>query len=98
MKTQHTARIANMIMGVWLMLSSLIWHHTSAQFINIWLVGIFVILVSLSGIWAPSARYLNTLLALWLFLSAWGFTEASAATIWNSVITSVVIFAFSLIP
>jgi hypothetical protein len=46
----------------------------------------------------PWVRYLNTLLAIWLFISAWALPSVSAGTIWNNVLVSIAIFVLSLIP
>ncbi len=46
----------------------------------------------------PAVRYLNTLLAIWLFISAFAFPHVSVAPVWNNAIVAIVIFVISLIP
>jgi len=97
MKAPHTARLVNIALGLWLIASGFIWHHAPGQFANAWLVGTAVIFCSLIGIRIPAARYVNTLLSLWLLLSPWALSSATPRTIWNSVLVAVGVFAFSLI-
>jgi hypothetical protein len=46
----------------------------------------------------PWVRYLNTLLAIWLFISAWALPSRSPGTIWNNVLVAIAIFIVSLVP
>lgn len=92
------ARIVNGILGIWLVLSSLLWPHTSAQFANAWLVGVFIVLTAVSSMWAPSLRYVNSILAVWLFLSPWALHGTATGTLWNNVVVAVAVFSFSLVP
>ncbi len=95
---QMSPRLLNAILGVWLILSSFLWIHTRSQFINAWLVGIFIFLTAVSSIESPSLRVVNTVLAVWLFLSSWAFQGAAAETIWNNTVVAVVVFSLSLTP
>jgi hypothetical protein len=45
----------------------------------------------------PWARYLNTVLAVWLFISAWALPTLSIATVWNNVLVAIAIFVVSLV-
>ncbi len=96
MNRAHSARIANAVLGVWLILSSLLWRDTVAQFASDWIIGVLITLVSLAGFWAPSLRYVNTCVAVWLFLSAWWMRWEHTATFWNTVVVAALVFAFSL--
>ncbi|MGH7271714.1 MAG: hypothetical protein ACREJ3_14885, partial [Polyangiaceae bacterium] len=44
----------------------------------------------------PWVRYLNTILAIWLFISAWSLPAQSVGTIWNNVLVAIAIFIVSL--
>ncbi len=92
------ARIANVILGVWLFISAFIWNHTPAQFNNAWIVGILCVIFSLIAMRAPQVRFLNTILAAWLFISAWALPRATAGTAWNSVLVAIAMFIVSLLP
>jgi len=44
----------------------------------------------------PEARYLNTLLAVWLFISVWALPRVTLATQWNNALVAIGIMALSL--
>ena len=94
----NSARYWNVIIGIWLFISAFVWAHTPAQQTNTWLCGLLCIAFALWASAAPAVRYLNTALAVWLFISVWALPAVSAATVWNNIICSVLIFVISLIP
>lgn len=91
-------RIATVVLGAWLFISAFLLPYSSAQFTNTWIVGLAVVVFSLFGIASVPARFLNTLAAIWLFLSVWLLPGATTGTRWNSAVTAVLIFIFSLAP
>ncbi len=66
-----TARIVNIVLGIWLFVSAFIWPHSYAQMTNTWIVGLLCVAFALIAMRVPEVRYLNTLLAVWLFISVW---------------------------
>ncbi len=92
------ARIANIVLGVWLFISAFLWPHTYTQMTNSWILGVLCVVFALVALSAPPARYLNTALAVWLFISAFAFTANSQGTVWNNAIVAVLIFFFSMVP
>ena len=93
------ARIANVILGVWLFISAFAWWHGAAQMTNTWIVGILQVIFALVAIFVvPKARYLNTALAIWLFISSISIPSPSTGAVWNNVIVAVLTFVFSLVP
>ena len=86
------ARIANVVLGVWLFISAFIWAHTQAQMTNTWIVGALCAIFALAAMRAPQARYVNTALAIWLFISVWVLPTMSAATLWNNVLVAIAVF------
>jgi hypothetical protein len=44
------------------------------------------------------ARFLNTLLAIWLFITAFAIPHVSSATVWNNALVAIAIFVVSLMP
>jgi hypothetical protein len=93
------ARIANVILGVWLFISAFAWLHSSAQFTNTWILGVLQVIFALVALFsAPQARYLNTALAIWLFISAFALPRLSIGTTWNNAIVAILTFLFSLVP
>ena len=99
MNNGNSARIINVILGVWLFISAFIWPHSQAQLTNTWILGVLAVIFGLVAMFAaPMARYLNTLVAIWLFISAFALVSVSAGTVWNNVIVAILMFIFSLIP
>jgi hypothetical protein len=94
-----TARILNIILGVWLFISAFIWQHSAAQQTNTWILGVLAVVFALVAMYAAAqARYLNTILAIWLFISAFALPRISVGTVWNNVLVAIAIFALSLVP
>ncbi len=92
------ARIANIILGVWLFISAFIWPHGASQLTNTWIVGVVTVAIALIALAAPPVKYLNTALSIWLFISVWVLPGANAGTQWNNAIVAILIFLFSLAP
>ena len=84
-------------LGVWLAVSAFLWAHSSAQESNACMVGIVAAATAALGLKIARLRWINGVLALWLFVSAWMLPHVSSATIWNSVIVSMVMFSVSII-
>lgn len=87
----------NALLGGWLFLSAFLWPHTSAQFANTWIVGALIAIFALIGLAAPPARFLNTILSVWLFISTWAMPTISSATVWNNVLVAIAVFIVSLL-
>jgi hypothetical protein len=93
-----TARIINIVLGVWLFVSAFLWPHSYAQMTNTWIVGLLCIAFALIAMRVPEVRYLNTILAAWLFISVWALPSISLATQWNNALIALAIFFVSLAP
>jgi SPW repeat len=91
-------QVANVILGIWLILSAFIWPHTYAQMTNTWIVGVLCVAFSVIAMRVPEVRYLNTVLAIWLFISVWALPNAEPGTRWNNVLVAIAIFLCSLAP
>jgi hypothetical protein len=87
------------LLGIWLIISAYFWPHVVGQVTNAWIVGILAIVLSAIATYSsPQARYGNTVLGVWLFLSAFIVVGTTTATMWNNVIVGVLMFLFSLVP
>jgi hypothetical protein len=93
-----TARIVNIVLGIWLFVSAFLWPHTYAQMTNTWIVGVLAVAFALAAMRVPEVRYVNTLLAVWLFISVWALPTMSVATQWNNALVGIAIFFVSLAP
>ena len=93
-----TARIVNIVLGIWLFVSAFIWPHTYAQMTNTWILGALTVIFALSAMRVPETRYINTVLAVWLVISVWALPSMNLATQWNNAIVAIAIFFVSLAP
>ncbi|WP_437478586.1 hypothetical protein WME75_30570 [Sorangium sp. So ce1014] len=93
-----TVRGINIALGVWLVISAFLWRHSQGQFTNTWVVGALCVLFAVLAIWAPRARYLNAILALWLFVSTWWIPALSAGTVWNNALVAIGLLIVSFVP
>jgi hypothetical protein len=96
--TYASARIVNIILGIWLFISAFIWPHTYAQMTNTWILGVLTVAFALIAMRVPEVRYLNTILAVWLFISVWALPSMSVGTMWNNALVAIAIFFVSLAP
>jgi hypothetical protein len=102
------ARWVNVVLGAWLFISAVIWWPPGAAFIwwppgssaapNSWLVGLVIVAVSLIAMYVSWVRWLNTALAVWLFVSTLAFTDMSSGAAWNNEIIALLVFLMSLLP
>jgi hypothetical protein len=87
------------VLGLWLIASSVVWPHSPSQILNACVVGVLVVLVALVALTAnPRARYVNSALAVWLFASVFLLPTASRWTAWNDLFVAIMILACSLVP
>ena len=92
------ARIISILAGVWFFISVFFWPHSAAQTTNCWASGVLVIGFAALAMAQPGARFLNTILGLWIFFSAWVVPSETTGEIWNALAVGVVVFACSLVP
>jgi hypothetical protein len=93
-----SARVINVILGVWLFISAFAWQHSPQQLTNTWVLGVLCVAFALIALAMPQARYLNTVLAVWLFISAFVLPRANSGTVWNNALVAIAIFLASLSP
>jgi hypothetical protein len=92
------ARVLNVVVGAWVVLSAFLWHHTLSSRTNTWICGLLVVVFSLIALRAPRARFVTTAVAVWLFITSFTIATVSESTVWNNWICAVVIFFISLVP
>jgi hypothetical protein len=92
------ARLVNVVLGVWLVISAFAWPHSYAQQTNTWILGLLCVVFALVAFYDPVVRYLNTVLATWLFISCWALPQLSLGTLWNNALVAIAIFFVSLLP
>jgi len=92
------ARIANIIVGVWLFISAFIWPHSASSRMNTWIVGALCAIFAVIALKSPPVRWVNAVLSVWLFFSALSIYHLSGGTYWNNLIAAIVMFIASLVP
>ncbi len=94
----NNARIIAVVLGVWLFVSAFLWPHSYAQMTNTWIVGVLCVAFALIAMRVPEVRYLNTIRAVWLFISVWALPTINTGTMWNNALVAIAIFIVSLAP
>ncbi len=92
------ARIANLILGVWLFISAFLWPHSRAEMTNTWIMGVIIAVFALIAMRAPQARWVNTAAAIWTFIAVWALPHSNVGTQWNNALVAIVVFLLSLVP
>jgi hypothetical protein len=86
----------NIIVGIWLFISTFLWRHSPAQFSNTWIMGVIVAGVAALALVWPTIRYLNTLAGTWLSISAFALPTIAAGTRWNNFLVGIIVVTLSL--
>ena len=91
----------NLLAGIWLIISPWVLnYHSRDAYWNPIVFGAIVAafaLVRMAGAFRESSlSYLNALIGVWLFISAWWLTD-SAQAFWNVLIAGVVVFVLGLL-
>jgi hypothetical protein len=98
MRDLNTARIISLILGAWLFISAFIWPHSASQLNNTWILGALVVVFTIVSMKVPEVRYLNAVVAVWLFISVWALPTYELGTQWNNALCAIAIFFVSLAP
>lgn len=96
-RTPEGARIINIVVGAWVFVSAFIWMHAGADLTNTWIVGLAIAVIAAIGLGVPQIRFVNTALAIWLFISAFALPTVLSATVWNNAIAAIIVFIASLV-
>jgi hypothetical protein len=87
----HPARYLNVALGFWLLVSTFLWAHSSAQFVVTWLTGVAMTFFGLIALGIPRFEIVNVVLGAWLVVSAFALPRIGAATNRNSVIVGLLV-------
>lgn len=91
------ARVANIVLGVWLFLSAFVWQHSGASQTNSWILGVIIAVVAGIAMAQPAVRWVNALAAVWLFISTFVIPHVTTATMWHNAILAIAVFALTFI-
>jgi len=87
----------NVGLGVWLLLSSLLWRRGGPTFVNLWVTGIIVIVTALLAMRMPRLRFVSVAAGVWLIASMFAFPDYSSPIVWNNVFVGAAIALVSLV-
>lgn len=90
-------RLVNMILGLWLLTSTFAWPHSQAQRLNAIVCGMLAIIFALSGLVSAELRFLNAILACWLFAATLYVPSLRGVTRWSDLLVSIGMFSASLL-
>ncbi len=92
------ARIANVVLGVWLIASIFLWRHDSNEGFDALTVGLLVVNFALASWWTPHLRFINLVFAAYLLVDATCFRHALAVTQANHLLVGGAIAILTLVP
>lgn len=93
-----SARCINAFLGIWLVLSLVVWPHEPAQRTNSLILGGLVASIAFLGAAIPWARFVNAALGAWLVASVWVLGTMRSDTFWNTLLVGVGIVAIAMVP
>jgi hypothetical protein len=99
MNIRRIASIADIVLGVWLLLTCLLWAQFPLQVVNAIVVGCAAIIlggISLRG--QDWCRWVVAGFAIWLFVSLWILPRGSAAIVAHHLVIATLLFGFSVLP
>ncbi len=94
------SRVASVLMiavGAWMLITPLVISMTGAALVSILITSAVVALLGLIQLFWINAlpSWLNTVAAVWLFISAFAFTMSTGAA-WNQAVFAVIAFVLSV--
>ena len=92
-----TARIFNVLIGVWLVVSAFAWPHSRAMTNYTVVCGVLTAILAVATLYYRSARYFNIVVAALLFSTSAIMSPRTDPTFWNNVIAAISIFIAALV-
>jgi hypothetical protein len=89
-------RVVSTFMGLWLMVSAFAWPHLPAQQTNAVVCGMLVTMLAVASYFFIWMRYLNGMIALWLFCFAVFTLPVTDLTTVNNALCAVLLLASAL--
>lgn len=93
------ARLANIVLGLWVMAAPAVLTYGDPARTNDRIIGPIIVTFATVAIWETTrqVRRVNSILGLWLVAAPWILGYPGTLIIINSMITGLLILAFSLI-
>src|SRR5574337_866337 len=88
------ASVLNVVLGVWLAVTSLLWHHTPANLASGLIVAAVAILAGAAARRRPDVFWVDLPMAAWLGATIWIFPHRPFAS-WNEAMVAI---GLALVP
>jgi hypothetical protein len=97
---RRAPRVGNVVLGLWLFLSGLLWPHESGPFVQAIVLGFLVVLFAILGLRGRRwARYVNGVLGAALFVSSLlQAPDLGPATLVNNLTVAVGVLLLARMP
>jgi heme A synthase len=92
-----TARIFNVLIGVWLVVSAFAWPHSAAMTRYTVACGVLTAILAIAMLYFRPARYFNLVVAALLFSTSAMMSPRTDPTFWNNLIAAISIFVATLL-
>jgi hypothetical protein len=92
------ARVLSIVIGALFAATAFLWPHDSAQFWNTIVVGAAIVVVAFLSLGAPRARFMNSVLGVWLLLSPLIFQPIQMGSFYMDFLTGATILLLSFAP
>jgi len=97
MHNNRNLALVNVGLGLWLVVSALLWHVDATSAVNSCVTGAIVAVTALLAIRRPGLRFINTAAGVWMIASMFAFPNYSSPAVWNSFIVGVALALVSLV-
>ncbi|HEX9049344.1 MAG TPA: hypothetical protein VF841_02315 [Anaeromyxobacter sp.] len=91
-------RVANALLGAWLVASVLLWRHLGPEGFNALVTGLLVVTVAPIAAWAPRLRVGGAFLGGWLLVTTLVLVHARRFTLFHDLAVSIAIVALAAVP
>ena len=99
MKIDKVASTADIVLGLWLIVSMFFWRDSPPHMVNAGVVGVLsAALGALAHRGFTWARWLVAPLGAWLFVSVWVLPGGTPSTVIHHFLVGTLLFGFSALP
>ena len=91
-------RIANFLLGFWLVVSVYLWPHAAGERTNVVILGVLLAVVAVWAMFVHYIHFANVVIGALLFVSTVTTPHASVATTWTQIVVAVAAIVLSIVP
>jgi hypothetical protein len=93
------ARLVEILLGVWMFASPVLFTHTPEQAVSFMVVGVLIVVFGLASLFVvPQARYVTAALGVWLVISAFVLPMSTDDTMWNCILGGLAALGLASVP